>query len=272
MMPKYGTKEWFEYYYNINLHNHTDGWKTEIRYSQEYRLNKSLNLIKDFIKGNNNQRILDIGSGQGDFSNKIYLINKKNKVFCCDISKNAIDLCHKKYPHLNSVVLKLPDLKYQKNYFDVVVALEVIYYLNNKEREKGLQRIKNITKVRGIVLISVVISNSRRYFSEKEIIKLFEKYFKTTRIIYLYNKIYHNIEIFALRLINYHEKLLPIRKKNLIYTFKYWLLYLPVIFSRITLKSKFVFNLCSLITKLFAKNTGKTQIILLGQKMENNNV
>lgn len=101
-----------------------------------------------------NVKILDLGSGKGDFSN--ILKDKGFEVYAADMANN---------PFKNNIHYKKCDfnkgLPYPKNFFDIVIAMEVIEHIENPWF--FLDQIYKITKPKGLVIITT--PNPENYVS-----------------------------------------------------------------------------------------------------------
>ncbi len=210
MVYKWTTKEWFESMFDsLELDTLGDKWGHRWRGSQKFRHRLSFKLIKEIVKKGENLAILDIGCGLGEFTAKVYQLNPKNSIYGIDISQKAIDYVSKKHQWLQAKVGALPEIPFPNDSFDLVIALEVLYYLNSEDREKAVQEIKRILKDGGYLLLSGVLDGGKRYFSEKEIIQLLSKYFSLEAIQFNYAKPYTYIES---RLLSLYSKLVTIQR------------------------------------------------------------
>lgn len=116
------------------------------------------------------KNILDVGCGQG-FQSYVLSKNKNNRVVGIDISKENIEISHKRYPRVNFLVMNAGKMNFKKNHFDEIYAIEVLEHVNNLE--KVLNEITRVLKVGGKLIVSVPY-----YKSEIWLIKLRPTYFK----------------------------------------------------------------------------------------------
>ena len=72
------------------------------------------------------QRILDIGCGNGDLMCK--LCEDNNEVFGMDFSEKMLELCRRK--NLNVVYGEVTDIPYPDSFFDTAIVLSVVEYLS----------------------------------------------------------------------------------------------------------------------------------------------
>ena len=81
------------------------------------------------LSRHNFQRILDIGCGKGTFTHLLKKLN--NYVLGIDVSNTAISRAGEKYPDIDFRVADLRDLSAVNETFDLVVAMEVLSYLEH---------------------------------------------------------------------------------------------------------------------------------------------
>lgn len=201
-MNKWGTREWFENMCNAEYADSIgDKWGTRWRGSQKFIYDSRIKILKKLLP-KKKMKILDIGCALGDFTKRVWQLNPENEIFVLDTSKNAINYVSKKYANMRSTVGALPNLPFKGNFFDLVMCLEVLYYLSPDDRIDSLENIKKTLKTDGYLFFSGVLDGGIRYFSEGEIVALISKYFEVERIEYNYAWIYTKIESKFLSLLN----------------------------------------------------------------------
>ena len=210
MVCRWGTKDWFESQFDSSeLDSLGDKWGHRWRGSQKLRHRLSLKLIKGIVEKGKNLAILDIGCALGDFTAKVYQLNPRNRVYGVDISQRAVDYVSKKHQWLQAKVGALPNIPFTNDSFDLVIALEVLYYLNDEDRERAVKDIRRVLRDGGYLLLSGVLDGGRRYFSEKEIIQLLSKYFSLEIVQFNYAKTYTYLEI---PLLSLYSKLVALQR------------------------------------------------------------
>ena len=297
-MMKYtwGTKEWFESKFN-NLDNFGDKWGHRWRGSQKFRYDLYIKILESILPTEEKIKILDIGCALGDFTKRVWQLDPKNEIYGIDISENAIAKVSKEYPNMKFKVESLPKLSFRDNSFDLILCLEVLYYLNAEDRIKSLENIRRVLKPGGYLLFSGVLDGGIRYFAEEEIIKLISKYFDIERIEYNYAKIYTAIEskfLFLLNICNTVELLLNMSDTEFLKWYgatedkrkagkvkKWWKIINRIPFGRNTVRVINMFmgyiirrmlswkvpvSLSYKLTKLILRERGKTSIIILCRK------
>ena len=154
------SKEEFNDYYKVN-----DPWGVlKKKNSRNYILRK---IFKKYIKNHNS--VLELACGEGNFSKYI------NEIGCnsngIDISDIAIERAKKL--NLKNYKFDTKDLLHIEYNSDIVLAIEVIYYLNEEERNKFFKKLLN-KKITLIFSTPIIGENQyRRYFTDKEIKKKF---------------------------------------------------------------------------------------------------
>jgi len=143
--------------------------------------------VLNFLSMYNYKNVLDLGCGEGDFT---YLIsNKVKKIDAVDISSIAIDRAKQKYQNSNITYFNMGALEFCSQTtlkkYDLIFALEMLYYLNDKERIELLELISNLLQDNGILYIGLVVSGKNKYgkyFTYDSACNLLSKYFKIISI------------------------------------------------------------------------------------------
>lgn len=189
----YGTKSWFEQKFD-NVDALGDKWGHRFRSSQHYRLGLCLELVTPLVRVAKQLKILDIGCGLGDFLRDVQRVQSAHDFYGCDISENAIRHAQRENPFFHLQVETLPALNYPRETFDIVMAIEVLSYLNAQERALAVQKIAECVRPGGHFLFSGVVNGGERYFTEGEIRDLIERHFKIESIRFNYALLYGYIE------------------------------------------------------------------------------
>ena len=165
---------------------------------------KAVDMVVQYIKKNCsakssiNINILDLGCGDGVM---LYLLAKRLKdynikLFGVDISEEAIEIASKKIEKGNFYFSNICSTKFNKNKFDIIIALDVIEHINNPEAM--LFEIKRIAKDKSFVIIGTPIrirkkpidkAHVQEFFPE-DLRNIFTKIFKTCRIIETHNLLF----------------------------------------------------------------------------------
>jgi len=243
MDPNFGKKVYFEKIFSESSEK-SDPWGSDWRASQQYRYElyeKILSEEKNIVYS----KILDIGCSLGDFTIREQKIFKPKELWGIDTSSVAISKARNKYPSckINFKEVALPDLSFFKDdEFDLITALEVIYYLDRENRIRALSEIKRVLKPGKFLLISVNINNPP-YFKIDEFESLLNDFFEIKKCGYYYGKIHYFFESKMIRL----EKT-PLRGLN-----------------HYILSNKFLVRLGDFLTRIIMKKSGITIMYALCQ-------
>ena len=103
------------------------------------------------------KRILDIGVGHGFFEEKMSLKRKQSKLYGIDIARRGIEMVKKKYKGTFSVS-SVYAIKYPREHFDVVVALEVLEHIPPHRIFSAYREIYRLLSKNGVLIISVPLN------------------------------------------------------------------------------------------------------------------
>jgi 2-polyprenyl-3-methyl-5-hydroxy-6-metoxy-1,4-benzoquinol methylase len=129
-------------------------------------------LLDLYIPPQKKLTVLDYGCGEG--SNINYLIKKYNyDGYGVDISRPSITTCRKK---INKKKFKLISSKIIKNdkffdvKFDLIISIQVLYYLNNTDLKLLLANLNSMLKPGGYVFFTMksIKSDYWRFYSDKK--------------------------------------------------------------------------------------------------------
>lgn len=123
------------------------------------KLDKKWTEILKLVKLKKGMRVLDLGCGRGDLA--IFLAKKDIEVVGIDYSKDAIAIASnslKKMPNKikELVTFRNEDAKknsFEKDFFDVVISLDVFEHLYDEELKIVMKNISKILKKNGILLV-----------------------------------------------------------------------------------------------------------------------
>jgi len=195
---KFGSKEYFKKLYQ----NSDEPWGISRRASQKHRYITCMKILKNY--SDNYKSILDIGCSQGQFT--ILLKEVASEITAIDICDTAVQRAKenfREYKNIKFEVGNLKSLKYGHDSFDLITALEVLYYLKNEDRTAALKEVKRVLKSGGYLLISAKIDNPP-YFRIDEFYNLISKHFKIEQVSYGYYRCY---SYFENKLIRLHGKI-----------------------------------------------------------------
>jgi SAM-dependent methyltransferase len=125
------------------------------KYDNDYN-NRLHNFIISFVKNNNNY-ILDIGSGGGWTASKL---KHKGSLFLTDLSHKNLYLI-KKEKQIESIVADAMALPYKANRFDYIIISEVLEHIN--EPDKVIKCLIDTLKKGGKIIITTPYDEKIKY-------------------------------------------------------------------------------------------------------------
>lgn len=115
--------------------------------------------IASYINNKANLKLLDLGIGQGYLEQ--YLSNRGTtyKLYGIDISETAVSRLKKKFhgEFIVDDILNI-DRHYKENYFDVIVAIEVIEHISPPRIFKLYKKVYKLLKSEGLFIISTPLN------------------------------------------------------------------------------------------------------------------
>ncbi len=110
----------------------------------QFMMNKFHKDFNELIKKTKPKTILDIGCGEGYTTDIIKKENKNIKIEAADIDKNIIEKAKKTHRKIKFSVNNVYNLKFKDNYFDCVIASELLEHLTKPD--KAIKETKRIAK------------------------------------------------------------------------------------------------------------------------------
>lgn len=196
MARNWGTKEWFTYKFVSEDQKHVTSYFAHRKNGyQLYRHKHLLSYLKSTLSQDNTAKMmLDVGCGMGDFS---YLVYKQCSFKTCigvDFVEPMLQAASRRYPEIQFRYSVLPNLVGLKNdSFDLVIASEVLYYLEKDKRNEALKEIFRVLKDGGFLFFSSVLDSGEHYFSDEGAQDLVKSYFRICKIWYEYGRLYKSI-------------------------------------------------------------------------------
>ncbi len=129
------------------------------KFVNEESLDKQDGMTKDRIKTavgfipRRGVEILDIGAGMG-YIEELLSQDKQKEIYANDFSKISIENLKKRYKG-NFSLRSIYDLNYPKNFFDVVLVLDVLEHIPPSKTFGLLKSIKSLLKINGTLIVSV---------------------------------------------------------------------------------------------------------------------
>lgn len=264
----------------------TEPWYVSSRASQKDRYRQCLRLIKKHCPSLD--LAYDVGCAHGQFAAK--LAGLARRVVGIDKMEDRIATNSKTYEKVANLTFRpgnFLDLDLPGEKADLLVALEIFYYLKSHEQHELLQKAKKVLKPGGYLLVSTNVLPTLEGFSEATFKDLVQQYFVIRDTQTIYRGLYYGYELPLIRLmdeINYLKNLriftpyiLGLERKfyrgiwNTILLRPSWTLdrvLLPLGRQVLLglLANRPIFWLLTTYAKTFCPEQGRSQIILLAQK------
>jgi len=128
-----------------------DPW--HIRDAMDLKYNKVIEAIRG-IKKNKFRKILDLGCGEGVFTNR--LSDLSEKTIAVELSDVAIKYAQKHYSNIRFIagdISRLENLKLPEKTFDLITVLDVLYYFPISKIRKILDDVWNLLSDDGILVL-----------------------------------------------------------------------------------------------------------------------
>ena len=137
----------------------------------------TMKYIKEYIKGFNNPKILEIGAGTGAYS---VPLAEKYDVTAIELVKHNLRYIESKSNKVKAYQGNAIDLsRFNDNAFDIVLLLGPMYHLiNDKDKIKALSEAKRVTKINGIIMVAYIMNDYAiimHGFKDNNILESFEK-------------------------------------------------------------------------------------------------
>jgi ubiquinone/menaquinone biosynthesis C-methylase UbiE len=126
-----------------------------------YYFKRRLDIVLSSLQNYDRARILDVGCGPGMMAE--YSIKRDFEFFGIDISEKMIDECINKFGHVDSTnfsVGKLQSLEFKDSFFDVVLCMGALEYVNEDEIENAFSEMIRVLKPGGQIIVSLMNKGS----------------------------------------------------------------------------------------------------------------
>jgi ubiquinone/menaquinone biosynthesis C-methylase UbiE len=137
----------FNRYLNFSLGKHTD----EFIYGRHMILEE---LEKELAKLPPNARILDVGCGTGHFSH--FIQQKGFEVVGLEPAKNMINIARELFPEIQFVEGISAQVAFPDESFDMILAIEVLRYLDKEDNKASYVEFKRLLKPGGVIFVTHV--------------------------------------------------------------------------------------------------------------------
>jgi ubiquinone/menaquinone biosynthesis C-methylase UbiE len=137
----------FNRYLNFSLGRHTD----EFIYGRHMIMEE---LEKELQKLPRNAKILDVGCGTGHFSH--FIQQKGFEVIGVEPAKNMINIARELFPGIHFVEGISASMPFPDETFDMILAIEVLRYLDKKDNLDSFIEFRRLLKPGGTIFVTQV--------------------------------------------------------------------------------------------------------------------
>jgi ubiquinone/menaquinone biosynthesis C-methylase UbiE len=126
-----------------------------------YYFEQRLNIVFNILNSFDQVKVLDVGCGPGKMAE--YSIDRGHEFYGIDISEKMIESCLKKFKHVDSAhfsVGKLQSLEFPDSFFDVILYMGVLEYIDPDEIDIAVSELARVLKPSGTVILSLSYSHS----------------------------------------------------------------------------------------------------------------
>lgn len=232
----YGQKSWFERKFISEGYRHVGAYYGHsVNGYQIFRYRFLLRLLKQEIQSNNLLKVLDVGCGVGDFLNLIDHNFVTERLVGVDFVGPVVETAAQRFPQIEFMRDSLPRLEKIGEKFNLIIASEVLYYLEWPERQSALERLYELLQDDGFALISSTLAPHT--FSAESLRELVLPKF-SIRGQWIQNSRFYLRLVRLLQLAHKIDTAELSKDWHVFYRFAYHLFHLPVIGSLFTLLNK----------------------------------
>jgi len=177
--------------------------------SSNYIIQKRINKIEKYLSLNN-KVILDLGCGNGNYSN--YLASKSKFVIGIDVEKNRLNLAKKSFDkhNLNFYLFDGNKIPFESSFFDLIFMNEVLEHVNDES--SILREIWRVLKKDGYLAIYVP---NRKFPLEGHGMRIFNKKFNFPIPLLPWLPLYFHKFFFRARTYSKNKLLFLLKSNNL---------------------------------------------------------
>lgn len=187
----YGSRDWAE---RLFKGAKGDPWGHDWRASQQVRYQKALELLSRHVKPQEVARLLDVGCALGHFTKMLKGMFKSATVTGVDISPEAVAKCAHLHPEVEFREASLPSLQgLAPGEFDLVSALEVIFYVAPEQIQAAFARLRELMKPGAWLLISCYMYRPP-FRTPQEFQSALERHFKVVDMELRHHGVYSQFE------------------------------------------------------------------------------
>ena len=151
---QWGTHEWFTYLSNSSNNSAASYFSHDMSGYQVFRHNELNNFLSKELREIPIKDIADVGCGGGHLLNLIATSLDIQNAHGIDFVEQVIKNATKEFPKINFSKAALPHIPFESDSKDVVIASEVLYYLNESDRLLALNEIYRSIKPGGYIFFT----------------------------------------------------------------------------------------------------------------------
>ena len=190
---EWGSWQWNEDHFPADqLDADGDTWGIRWRGMEKMRHDSYLRLIEGRLRGPSPLNVLDIGCALCDFTEKVWNLNRDNRISGMDMSANAINWNSKKFPVFEFKQDAIPEIPFDKK-FDVIFCLEVLCYLDPQGRQEAIDRIHASLAPQGTLMFAGILNGGDRHHTEEEMVDMIGRNFNIETVFYNYWTLYRDL-------------------------------------------------------------------------------
>jgi ubiquinone/menaquinone biosynthesis C-methylase UbiE len=137
----------------------------------------ALDLIKSAQPGRIYRSILDVGCACGDFTADVVREFGAGEAVGIDFAPSGLKIARQRYPHIKFVEAALPDLPVHDAQADLVLVMEVLYYLSDTDLNRSVVELARVVKSGGLVVISINLGTGVNHLEEAQVLDLMASQF-----------------------------------------------------------------------------------------------
>jgi len=108
------------------------------------------NITLFMLSSFNINSLIDFGSQEGQFANRVMTELGVNHIKCVDIDPTSVNNGRKRFPKIDWECSDMLDYKFQKQY-DAITSINWFFYLDKDER---IEIYKKVSKIKGVFIIT----------------------------------------------------------------------------------------------------------------------